>query len=504
MSGSGEGHERWRQLIDATTQGANTRMAVRLEVAPSAPLLPDAVSEAFVGAAREAVRNISRHAGVEFGELFLRATPHSVVLEVSDRGRGMIADKSAGFGINDSIRARMEQVGGHAEINAGRNGEGTAVRLVWHPPRASPNQRIAEAYRLTMVTSGGSEIANTVVYPMLVANLIVALEASRFAAQPIATLTFACSLGAAALLAKQRLVQAAPGLATLFGWGFGMALFAGLGLLLAGPGAITGFQSFAVGFATLPLLLLAYATPVRYAPILIAPTVAVVALATILDPTVGVIGALGCFNAAVTPPLVSAALGAALRASAARIQEQRNRTIRAQQESKRSHYIELAKDQYLRHTEERILPWLDAVARGELDWTSRDAREQAILLGLEARDDLCAPGVFDSELRELVTDYRRRGGEVVVRSGVAPGASQGVLGQILRHLIRVLPPSHRLTVSAQPGTDSLRMVVVPSLPHDIQTQISSRYPEVLRNGDEFATVLRFEDIPIKGDAWPAA
>lgn len=95
-----------------------------------AVLAPAGVSEAFVGAAREAIRNVVKHAG------------GSAIVSVSRLGKGCrvtITDDGPGFdsltrrpghlGIAEAITERMSEVGGSATITSGDLG--STVQLDW-------------------------------------------------------------------------------------------------------------------------------------------------------------------------------------------------------------------------------------------------------------------------------------------------------------------------------------------------------------------------------------
>jgi signal transduction histidine kinase len=87
------------------------------------------VRAAILGAAREALTNVLKHADVGAATLNVRASADTVALEVVDRGRGFARDReSAGFGLDGSIRARMAEVGGRAGVRSAI-GRGTRVRL---------------------------------------------------------------------------------------------------------------------------------------------------------------------------------------------------------------------------------------------------------------------------------------------------------------------------------------------------------------------------------------
>jgi len=99
---------------------------VRVEVVHTGDAPLDERSQALVLAAREAMANAARHAGVEEISVFVDTT----AVYVRDRGTGFDpeavgADRQ---GIAESIRGRMERVGGTARIVT-TPGEGTEVEL---------------------------------------------------------------------------------------------------------------------------------------------------------------------------------------------------------------------------------------------------------------------------------------------------------------------------------------------------------------------------------------
>jgi len=81
-------------------------------------------------AAREAMANASKHSGANEVSVFLDADTTHVALFVRDRGSGFDPDAVADDrrGIAESIRGRMERVGGTARI-VSSPGDGTEVEL---------------------------------------------------------------------------------------------------------------------------------------------------------------------------------------------------------------------------------------------------------------------------------------------------------------------------------------------------------------------------------------
>ena len=93
-----------------------------------APL--DAETESLVAAAGEAMTNAARWSGCATVSVFVESTPEGVDVFVRDRGVGFDPGAVDGDsrGIRDSIRGRLDRVGGSCEINSSK-GHGTEVRL---------------------------------------------------------------------------------------------------------------------------------------------------------------------------------------------------------------------------------------------------------------------------------------------------------------------------------------------------------------------------------------
>jgi signal transduction histidine kinase len=94
--------------------------------------LPADVSAVLSEASREALRNVIKHAGTE--QVVLRVVPHDggVQITVRDHGVGFDLDQTgAGFGLRQSVAARMEEVDGTVTVWS-EPGRGTRVTL-WAP-----------------------------------------------------------------------------------------------------------------------------------------------------------------------------------------------------------------------------------------------------------------------------------------------------------------------------------------------------------------------------------
>ena len=120
-------------LADAVEEAAaeiEELHGVRVEVVRTGDAPLDERTQALVLAGREAMANAARHAGVDEVSVFLDADGERISLYVRDRGAGFDADAVAADrrGVAESIRARMERVGGTARIVTAP-GAGTEVEL---------------------------------------------------------------------------------------------------------------------------------------------------------------------------------------------------------------------------------------------------------------------------------------------------------------------------------------------------------------------------------------
>jgi signal transduction histidine kinase len=116
--------------LDSAAAEIEELHGVRVEVVRTGDAQLDDRARALVLAAREAMANAARHSGVDEVSVFLDARVDGIALYVRDRGSGfdpaaVAADRR---GLAESIRGRMERVGGSARI-VSTPGEGTEVEL---------------------------------------------------------------------------------------------------------------------------------------------------------------------------------------------------------------------------------------------------------------------------------------------------------------------------------------------------------------------------------------
>ena len=122
----------------ALQQGADEVEATygtRVEIVRVGDTPLDDRTGALVSAAREAMTNAAKHAGVPSIDVYLEAQPGALEVFVRDRGRGFTRSEVANDrrGIADSIEGRMNRVGGTVRI-VSEPGAGTEVHLALKSP----------------------------------------------------------------------------------------------------------------------------------------------------------------------------------------------------------------------------------------------------------------------------------------------------------------------------------------------------------------------------------
>jgi signal transduction histidine kinase len=111
--------------VEMTADGLRVDLVVLAKV----PEASEAVVNALHDAAREALRNTLKHAETTKAVMCLEETAGVVTVSVRDHGRGFDIDAHrAGFGIENSIHARLAEIGGAARIDSAP-GQGTRVVL---------------------------------------------------------------------------------------------------------------------------------------------------------------------------------------------------------------------------------------------------------------------------------------------------------------------------------------------------------------------------------------
>jgi len=115
-----------QRLVEELQQRSGVVAVAEIDPAAAAELSGKAGD--LVQLAREALSNVSRHAGAATCRLSLYLTEEGAVLEVDDDGHGFDPARTGGGQGLRNLRERAEALGGRAEITSA-TGEGTRVRV---------------------------------------------------------------------------------------------------------------------------------------------------------------------------------------------------------------------------------------------------------------------------------------------------------------------------------------------------------------------------------------
>jgi signal transduction histidine kinase len=121
------------ELTEVATEMARDGLRTELVAADfDDNLLTKARRAAIRDAVREALRNAVKHAKADQVVLRVEERDGGIAVVARDHGRGFdLTDRPAGFGISESIVARLAEVGGHGVVDS-RPGHGTKVTM-WVP-----------------------------------------------------------------------------------------------------------------------------------------------------------------------------------------------------------------------------------------------------------------------------------------------------------------------------------------------------------------------------------
>lgn len=102
-------------------------------------VVPAEVADALADSTAAALSNVARHAPGATTRLRLHREADAVVVELVDDGPGFDPDAVPAhrYGLRESVRGRMAELGGRAEIDSAP-GRGTRVRLEWSGVRRRP------------------------------------------------------------------------------------------------------------------------------------------------------------------------------------------------------------------------------------------------------------------------------------------------------------------------------------------------------------------------------
>jgi signal transduction histidine kinase len=145
---TGSPTERFAAALEQAAAEVEDTFAITVETVVVGDTPSDERVMALVAAAREALVNAARHAGVQTVSLYAEVEEDELSVFVRDRGAGFqlggVAETR--HGVRGSIIGRMQRHGGRAEIRSAP-GDGTEVRLMLPITRESVTAGVKEQAR---------------------------------------------------------------------------------------------------------------------------------------------------------------------------------------------------------------------------------------------------------------------------------------------------------------------------------------------------------------------
>lgn len=453
--------------------------------------VPTPVANAMLAAAREALRNVDRHAFASAVSVRLSEDGHGVVLIVSDDGVGFSPTRShrSSWGLSRSVVDRMAEVGGTADVIS-TEGAGTSVRLEWTRDAAPPvaAARPDKAALIAFAVGDMRTPLAAVCVPYLLSMYVIAVvHSDATASADRLTVWFSVLV----LITLALIVRADR---PVSGWvSLGSTTVALGGLLYAlsviPPDSLDNFDSWPIGALTPLFVVLLTTRSVREAVIpLVLEEIAILSL-------IATGGLVADSPAAVLPALLAPVFGVVMVWIIVRtvvglgaVVAEANRDQVAIAVAEAGHEARTALHQ--RRIEEigaQLLPFLREIAEGSEQRAWHELREQAQLLETTARDELHLPGVIDAEVRDRLDVARRAGCVVRFQSDSDAVYPPLVLRDLLATALTGSEPPLRLTLSLYPGTEQVEVSLV-TVPGD-----AARSARLRRSFAGFAPVV--DDLP---------
>ena len=443
-----------RWLVDTT----GLRVPVTIDIDPelmTSGVVRPAVTVALVGAINEALRNVERHSGSQSVSVDVRrAGDAGVRVIVQDDGRGLPPDHVAGFGIRQSIEARMHEVGGAAEVRNGPDG-GAVVELVWPAdrpagttvPAAHVLSAIGDPRRFTYAVTGvalGGQL-------WLVARHLHGVHEAAVAVSTTALVLAVAWLAPRRPIGRGVTVAVVALAAALLAWG----------LAAAGDGALLDFRSWTVELTCVLIFTLVFFISFR-ALMALAVTLAVVMVVWCAqDPAVAVADAT---DPILQPIFYAAAIGATvwgLRALGVTTAQEERRSVQ-QMSLEAAHVAQTIVDrERFHHLRATLDPFFEAVQHQSVDVSEPEVIDRARALAIQVRDEMYLPGLLDDDLRLLLATARESGTSITIRATASPEG-----GAAVRRLLKAAidPMTVRTATLSLPdsGAPYVRLVILPA------------------------------------------
>jgi signal transduction histidine kinase len=402
--------------------------------------VPPPVAEALSAAAGEALRNVAAHAGVRAAAISASADGSGgVSVTVRDSGTGFDPAHvaAASSGLRNSVRARVLDVGGRAEVISAP-GRGTAVVLTWSPPPAAAAAAVDLFAWARRLAPPPSLVFLGFMAPVLASSLIDLCLRWPDLRWPAAGVAAFAGLLVLAVECARSISRVHMTRLAAVGMTAGVTVLAAVGSLAVAPGAADGFAFWVSGESAIVVAVVYF---------LRGPGFGLTAL--VLDLAAVGAGVLvtggGLPRGAWVPILASPVLGtglavgmrAAFRGLASYTERQLEEYREGVRRQARAEAVSRADSAALENARRVAGPVLSRVTSGEPP--SAPVRMAAALASATLRDELLAPGFLTGDLAGLVRAARACGALVTV--DIARRGSAALMDTARRLLTAALAPA---------------------------------------------------------------
>jgi hypothetical protein len=429
-----------------------------------AVVVPASVADAVVGAVKECLRNVVRHAHTTNVTIAVSFNGFLQV-QVRDDGAGfeVRAPVPGHFGVSRSIVGRLQSVGGFALIDS-LPGEGTRVTLRWAPLDLpdSPDELSASDAAWSWVQRLGLSLRSvwlTYFAPSLAVTVVLAfLHLPDARSAPLALTIVAVQVGisfyAAGRAARLRL-SLASGVVLLV---VNAALVA-IGIDMIAPGTQDGYAYWVIGGAVSSAAVIALLRPIRESLPATVVLVSVISASISQSSTGGTIGA-------VTVVLLGVLIAVAHRRAFERLnpisENYLTQLSEARAAAERLTALRSVEEQRIAPVRRRILPFLRAAKEDDGMLADAEFVLRAAALHRWARQHLELPEFFDDRVGQLLDAAEDNGIEVDI-IGENPRGGAVSVGRRLLEFALQQPHVTKIKLSFIPSTaeatDLLLLVV---------------------------------------------
>lgn len=389
-------------------------LQVRLQMGDRAehwPSLTDVQAGVVHRAVGEALRNTVRHAGVGGASVTANYRDGWFRVVVHDAGRGFDPASAGNWGRRYSITEPVESIGGHVRMVAAP-GRGTTVTIDWpSTPTSVRPGGLKAAYTMTIAAAPAavSPVLDVLAW-VCVVEAFLAICYSWGHPSATAQLLVGLPTLVVTLLIIRRLKHQPLTAAQMTAASMTLGSALAVGLALTGPGALTRYESWLVGFTSTSLMAVAFFSDWTVTLLFTAPSLTALVWATLSDTTlVSPTDAGGAYVALLLSTAGAWLCGGALRLASRQIASEARRFAEVSGTAYRLRADQAALRTLTSFTRTSVTPWLRTIAADPARLPAVDTRTRAAALARQVRDELYLGEILDDALRYRIDQCRRDG-----------------------------------------------------------------------------------------------